>query len=66
MKFFLLNFLNVMSCKNRNKVMLVNIFFKIFFQFFKIWVTCPFKALDARSCVFAFLKIILYRLLFTA
>ena len=32
-----------MSCKNCNGVMLVNIFFKIFSQFFKILVECPFK-----------------------
>ena len=31
-----------MSCQNRNGVMLVNIFFKIFSQFFKIRVECPF------------------------
>ena len=42
-KFFLLDFLNRMSCKNRNGVMLVNIFLKIFSQFFKIRVECPFK-----------------------
>ena len=34
-----------MICKNRNGVMLVNIFFKIFLQFFKIRVECPFKQL---------------------
>ena len=44
MNFFLLNFLNLMSCKNRNRVMLVNVFFKIFSQFFKIRVECPFNA----------------------
>ena len=43
MKFFHLDFLNRMSCENRNGVMLVNIFFKIFSQFFKIRVECPFK-----------------------
>ena len=43
MKFFPLDFLNRMNCKNRNGVMLVNIFLKIFSQFFKIWVECPFK-----------------------
>ena len=43
MKFFLLDFPNRMSCKNCNGVMLVNIFFKIFFQFFKIRVECYFK-----------------------
>ena len=43
MKFFLLDFLNWMSCKNRNGVMLVNIFLKIFSQFFKIRVECPFN-----------------------
>ena len=36
MKIFPLDFLNRMSCKNRNGVMLVNEFFKIFSQFFKI------------------------------
>ena len=45
MKFFLLNILNLMSCKNRNGVVLVNIFFKIFSQFFKIRVQCPFNVL---------------------
>ena len=35
MKFFLLDFLNRMSCKNRKEVMLVNIFFKIFLSFSK-------------------------------
>ena len=44
MKFFLLEFLNLMSCKNRNGVMLANIFFMIFFQFFKIRVECPFNS----------------------
>ena len=44
MKFFPLDFLNLMSCKNRNGVMVVNIFLKIFSQFFKIWVECHFKA----------------------
>ena len=34
-----------MSCKNCNGVLLVNIFFKIFLQFFKIRVECPFKGL---------------------
>ena len=43
MKFFLLDFLYWISCKNRNGVMLVNIFFKIFSQFFKIRVECPFN-----------------------
>ena len=43
MKLFLLDFLNRMSCKNRNGVMLVNKFFKIVSQFFKIRVECPFK-----------------------
>ena len=43
MKFFLLDFLNRMGCKNRNWVMLVNIFLKIFSQFFKIQVECPFN-----------------------
>ena len=43
MKFFLLNFLNLMSCEKRNRVILVNIFFKIFSQFFKIRVECPFN-----------------------
>ena len=42
-KIFLLDFLNRVSCKNRNGVMLVNILFKIFSQFFKIRVECPFK-----------------------
>ena len=41
---FLLDFLNWMSGKNRNGVMLVNIVFKIFSQFFKIRVECPFNA----------------------
>ena len=51
MKFFLLDFLNRISCKKRNGVMLVNIFFKIFSQSFKIWVECPFKdrTLQMRS-----------------
>ena len=39
---FLLNFLNLI-CKNRNGVMVVNIFLKIFSQFFKIRVESPFK-----------------------
>ena len=43
MKFFLSDFLNRMSSKNRNGVMLINKFLKIFSQFFKIWVECPFK-----------------------
>ena len=43
MKFFLLDFLKRMSCKNRNGVMLVNIYLKIFFQFLKIRVECPFN-----------------------
>ena len=43
MKFFLLDFLNRMSCKNRNGVMLVTIIFQIFSQFFKIRVEWPFK-----------------------
>ena len=47
MKIFHLDFLNRMSCKNRNGVMLVNVFFKIFSQFFKIRVECPFK----KSCI---------------
>ena len=42
MKIFLLNFLNLMSCKNHSGVMLLNIFFKTFSQFFKIRVECPF------------------------
>ena len=45
MKFFLLNFLNLMSCMNRIGLMLVNIFFKIFALFFKIRVECSFKYL---------------------
>ena len=44
MKFFLLEFLKLMSCKNRNGVMLANIFFIIFSQFFKIRVECPFNS----------------------
>ena len=43
MKFFSLDFRNLMSCKNCNGVMLVNLFFKIFFQFSKNRVECPFK-----------------------
>ena len=44
-----------MSRKNRNEVMLVNIFFKIFSQFFKIRVEFPFKVLQnnwipAKKC----------------
>ena len=45
MKFFLLNFLNLMSCKNRNRVKLVNILLKIFSQLFKIRVECLFNLL---------------------
>ena len=49
MKFFLLDFLNPMSCSNRNGVMLVNIIFDIFSQFFKIQVECPFKGGESSS-----------------
>ena len=35
MKFFLLDFLNLMSCKNRNEVMLVKIFLRFFLTFSK-------------------------------
>ena len=42
MKFFLLDFLNLMSCKNRDGV-------KFLTQFFKIRVECPFKAREACS-----------------
>ena len=41
MRFFLVNFLNLTSCKNCNGVRLVNIFSKIFSQFFKLRVECP-------------------------
>ena len=40
---FLLDFINRMSCKNRDGVMLVNMFFKIFSQFFKIRIECSVK-----------------------
>ena len=43
--FFFIDFPNRMNCKNRNGVMLVNIFLKIFSQFFKIWVECLFNAI---------------------
>ena len=56
MKFFLLDFLNLMSCKNRDGVKLVNIFLKIFSQFFKIRVECPFK-----DVVFFLLRILVGR-----
>ena len=42
-KFFLLDFLNGMICKNRSEVMLANIFIKILLRIFKIWVECLFK-----------------------
>ena len=35
-----------MSSKSRNGVMLLNIFFKIFLQFFKIRVECPLNGLS--------------------
>ena len=41
-----------MSCKNRNGVMLVNIFFKIFSQFFKIRAECPFKTTIRKKLSF--------------
>ena len=51
MKFFHLDFLNRMSCKNRNGVMLVNIFLKIFWQFFEK-IECSFKSKTSlRSCI---------------
>ena len=32
-----------MTCQNRNRVMLVNIFFEDFFSGFEIRIECPFK-----------------------
>ena len=41
-----------MSTKNRKGVMLVNIFFQIFFQVFKIRVECSFKVpIEDRACL---------------
>ena len=43
MKFFSLDFLNLMSCKNRNGVMVVKLFFKICSPFSKIGLNGLFK-----------------------
>ena len=43
MKFFPFGFLNLVSCKNGNGVMLINLDFKTFPPFFKNRVECPFK-----------------------
>ena len=43
MNFFPLDFLNVMNCKNRNGIMLVNLFFTILPPFFKNRFECPFN-----------------------
>ena len=45
------DFLNRMSCKNCNGVMLVNIFLKIFSQVFKFRVECSFKYYLFRAMI---------------
>ena len=49
---FCLDFLNLISCKHCNGVMLENLVFLIFPPFFKNRVKCPFKTLS----LFAFSK----------
>ena len=55
-----------MICKNRNGVMLVKIFLKIFLQFFKIRVECPFKydILTEHCCDWRSVGLVVYAFAF--